>query len=145
VILTPQFPFRPAGLLDGLIRLHFEKGFDSVFPGVPMYRSCWVESNGELRRVDEGFHPRQIKKPVHVGYAGLGCVTLPSALREGRLLGDKVGILEVLDVYSTIEVKDALSLNMASKLFPEWWEAHRAHAWARLGGGDTGGAYGDAS
>lgn len=44
-------------------------------------------------------------------------------LRGGRLLGDKVGILEVLDVYSTIEVKDELSLNMASKLFPEWWTA----------------------
>lgn len=126
ITLTAQFPFRPAGLLDNLVRLHFEKGFDSVFPGIPTYRSCWVESNGELKRVDEGFHPRQMKKPVHVGYLGLGCVTLPSVLRAGRLLGDKVGILEVLDVYSTIEVRDELSLNMASKLFPEWWEEHRA-------------------
>jgi GT2 family glycosyltransferase len=128
VMLNVVFPFRPAGLLDDLIRLHFEKGFDSVFPGFPTYRSCWVETNGELKRVDEGFRPHQIKRPVHVGYPGLGCVTLPSALREGRLLGDKVGILEVLDVYSTIEVKDALSLNMASKLFPDWWNSRRPSA-----------------
>lgn len=128
VTLNVQFPFRPPGLLDDLIRLHFETGFDSVFPGVPTYRSCWVESQGDLKRVDEGFHPHQIKRPVHIGYVGLGCVTLPSTLRAGRLLADRVGILEVLDVYSTIEVKDALSLNMASKLFPEWWEAHTAPA-----------------
>lgn len=133
VMLNVVFPFRPPGLLDDLIRLHFEKGFDSVFPGFPTYRSCWVEDNGELKRVDEGFHPHQIKKPVHLGYVGLGCVTLPSALREGRLLGNKVGIFEVLDFYSTIEVKDTLSLNMASKLFPEWWEAHRAPAPAEPG------------
>jgi hypothetical protein len=126
VTLNIQFPFRPAALLDNLIRLHFEKGFDSVFPGIPTYRSCWIQSDDGLKRIDQGFQSHQVKKPVHVGYIGLGCVTLPSFIREGRLLGEKVGILEVLDVYSTVEVKDDLSRNMAAKLFPEWWEANQA-------------------
>jgi rhamnosyltransferase len=121
VSLNIQFPFRTPDLIDDLIRLQFEKGFDSVLPGVPTFRSCWQETPEGLKRIDQGFQSHQVKKPIHVGYAGLACVSFPSSIRQGHLLGEKVGIYEVLDNYATIEVKDTHSHDMASKLMPEWW------------------------
>lgn len=122
VYLGVQSPFRPKGLVDELIRLLSGTGFDSVFPGYPTYKSCWINEDNSIRRIDEGFIPRSMKKPVHIGYPGLACVTLPNFIREGRLLGDKVEILEILDIYSTIEIKDRASLELAEKIFPRWWK-----------------------
>ncbi|MBT6563789.1 MAG: hypothetical protein HON76_14810 [Candidatus Scalindua sp.] len=65
-----------------------------------------------------------MKKPLHIGYPGLACVILPNFIRDGRLLGDKVEILEILDIYSTIEIKNEASLEMAEKIFPDWWKEH---------------------
>jgi hypothetical protein len=49
-------------------------------------------------------------------------VTYPEFIRKGRLLGDKVGIFEVLDYFSTLEIKDPEESKLASRIFPEWWE-----------------------
>ncbi|MFH2058491.1 MAG: glycosyltransferase family 2 protein [Pseudomonadota bacterium] len=122
VYLGVQSPFRPKGLVDDLIKLLVKTGFDSVLPGYPTYKSCWTNGGESIRRVDEGFLPRSRKHPIHIGYPGLACVTMPQFIREGRLLGDKVEILEILDIYSTIEIKDSASLKLAEKIFPNWKE-----------------------
>lgn len=124
VFLGVQSPFRPKGLIDELIRLLFRTGFDTVLPGYPTYKSCWINDGDSIKRIDEGFIPRHMKKPVHIGYPGLACVTMPNFVREGRLLGDKVEILEILDIYSTIEIKDKASLELAEKIFPYWRKNH---------------------
>lgn len=122
VYLGIQSVFRPRGLIDDLIRLLFRTGFDSVVPGSPTYKSCWINEDEQLKRVDEGFLPRGIKKPIHVGYPGLACVTMAEFIRNGHLLGNKVQILEVLDIYSTIEIKDQASSQLVEKIFPDWWK-----------------------
>lgn len=124
VYLGVQSPFRSKGMVDELIRLLSKTGFDSVLPGYPTYKSCWINEGNSIRRIDEGFIPRSMKKPVHIGYPGLACVTLPNFIREGRLLGDKVEILEILDIYSTIEIKDKASLELAERILPQWWKEH---------------------
>ena len=124
VYLGVQSPFRPKGLIDELIRLLFKTGFDSILPGYPVYKSCWMNEGDSIKRLDEGFVPRSMKKPLHIGYPGLACVILPNFIRDGRLLGDKVEILEILDIYSTIEIKNEASLEMAEKIFPDWWKEH---------------------
>lgn len=124
VYLGVQSPFRPKGLIDELIKLLTSTGFDSVLPGYPTYKSCWIDESNSIKRIDEGFIPRSMKKPIHIGYPGLACATLPSFIREGRLLGDKVEILEILDIYSTIEIKDKASLELAERVFPEWRRRH---------------------
>lgn len=124
VYLGVQSPFRPKGLIDELIRLLFKTGFDSILPGYPTYKSCWMNEGNSIKRIDEGFIPRSIKKPMHIGYPGLACVTLPNVIREGRFLGNKVEILEILDIYSTIEIKNKASLELAEKIFPDWWKEH---------------------
>ena len=114
-------PFRPVNLIDTLIELLFHNGFDSVFPGIPTYKSCWKQGDDGFKRIDEGFMARHVKKPVHIGYPALACVTYPEFIREARLLGGKIGIYEILDIFSTIEITDIASQNLAEKVFPDWW------------------------
>jgi CMP-N-acetylneuraminic acid synthetase len=123
VYLSIMQPFRPIILIDELISLFLKKGFDSVMAGYPVYKPCWIEKEGRLNRVDEGFMPRDEKNPVHVGYAGLACVTYPEFLMQGKLLGDNVGIFEVLDHYSTIDVKSPSTFELAEKVFLRWWNS----------------------
>lgn len=121
VILEATYPFRSKGLLDEMIEQLVNQGLDSVIPVRKEYRSCWVSKNNEIQRIDEGFMPRSLKEPLYLGLAGLGCVTHPVFIREGRRLGDKVGIVEVTDPFSSIEIRGEKELNFAGKMFEKWW------------------------
>ena len=81
------------------------------------FRCCWQkEESGQLKRVDQGFIPRKFKEPLLVGVEGLGCVTHPVFLREGRLLGDQIGLIEIEDPRCMIEVRDELGEKFASQV-----------------------------
>jgi len=121
-ILEPTFPFRPPELIDNLIEQLISQGLDSALPGRPEYGSCWIQKDNRLTRVDEGDIPRTMKTAIHIGLKGLGCITYPRYLREKRSLGENVGILEILDQYCSIEVRDEKSLEFASKLIDGWWK-----------------------
>lgn len=120
VHLGVHAPFRSRYLIDMLIELLFHNGFDSVLTGYPTYKSCWRQTKDGFQRIDEGFIARKVKKPIHIGYPALACVTYPEYIRNGRLLGDKVGIYEILDLFSTIEVIDKISQELAEKVFSNW-------------------------
>lgn len=122
-IIVPMeitFPFRPEGLIDQLILRLAREGLDSVVAVRAEYGSCWVRDAEAIKRVDAGFIPRKFKDPVYVGIKGLGCATHPTFLREGRLFGEKVGILEITNPYSPVEVRDAAGLSFAEKLMTQW-------------------------
>ncbi|HCT86555.1 MAG TPA: glycosyl transferase family 2 [Candidatus Margulisbacteria bacterium] len=121
VYLSIIQPFRPVFLIDELISMMLKKGFDSVLPGYPSYKSCWIKKEGSLVRVDEGFVASSQKHPIHIGYAGLACVTYAEFIRKGHLLGNNVGISEIVDFYSTIELKTPASFELAEKAFHYWW------------------------
>ncbi len=116
VTMEVTFPFRPKGFVKDLITKFAESGVDSVLPARPEYSSCWKKIDHEYTRVDEGFIPRKFKEPMFLGVKGLGCATHPIFLREGRLLGDKVGIMEVENPFSSIEVREEKDLKMAELL-----------------------------
>lgn len=116
--LEPTYPFRPPGLLNAMIKNLIAKGFDSILAGFPEYRACWVEGKEDFERIDkEGFIPRKFKHPVQVGLIGLGCVTYPNIIREGRRLGEKIGIYEIFDKLAPIEIRDPDYLPLATHLF----------------------------
>jgi hypothetical protein len=117
------FPFRPDGLIDELILRLVQEGLDSIVTVRAEWWSCWVRENGEIKRVDAGFIPRKFKDPVYIGIEGLACVTHPSFLREGHLFGEKVGILEITNPHSSIEVRDATGLQFVEKLMKQWIES----------------------
>ncbi|NQT47290.1 MAG: glycosyltransferase [Candidatus Omnitrophica bacterium] len=129
IYLGAHAPFRPHNLIDGLIELLFHNGLDSALCGQPTYKSSWQQQGDTFMRLDEGFAARKVKKPIHSGYPGLACVTYPEFIRQGRLLGDKVGIFEIIDLFSVIEITDAKSQQLAEKAFPDWWkkENSRSH------------------
>ena len=120
VTLESTFPFRPKGFIDQLILRLVKEGLDSVIAAKPEFRACWINNQGELKRVDAGFVPRKFKEPMYLGVQSLGCATHPIFLRAGHLLGEKVGIIEVNDPYSLVEVRDELGIHFAEKLIKDW-------------------------
>jgi hypothetical protein len=72
-----------------------------------------MENDSVYKRIDEGYIPRNLKKPVYKGIKGLGCVTHVSNVRNGQLLGNKVGIYEIDDLLSTIEIWSDKDLELA--------------------------------
>jgi rhamnosyltransferase len=125
VYLGIHAPFRPVNLIDTLVELLFLNNFDSVFAGRPTYKSCWRQSADDFQRVDEGFTPRQVKRPLFIGYPALGCVTYPWFIRDGKLLGNRIGIYETTDFLPTLEVTDTTQLALAKKIFRPWWNAQK--------------------
>jgi len=121
VILEATYPFRKKNLLDAMIEQIVDKGVDTVIPVKREYRSCWVNKQGMITRIDEGFIPRSLKEPIYIGLVGLGCVTYPQFIREGRRLGDKIGVIEITDPYSSIEVRDNEDFEFAGKIIDDWW------------------------
>lgn len=120
VLMEITYPFRSPDLIDQMI-LHLVKGgFDTVLPARNEFNTCWIDGNGDFRRVDEGFMRREYRNPVHVGIKGLGCVTHPFFLREGRLIGNRVGLLDIDDPRMPIEVRDEKGFEMAAVLLRQW-------------------------
>jgi glycosyltransferase involved in cell wall biosynthesis len=115
-ILEATFPFRSTSLIDDLIEQLLSQGLDSVIPGIPEYGSHWTQRDGALERVDEGDIPRVLKKPIYRGLRGLGCY-----VREKKIYGDRVGIMEIFDPHSEIEVRDENGVKLAEKLLEDFW------------------------
>jgi rhamnosyltransferase len=99
------FPFRPNNLITMLINNLLEKGLDTVITAVPDYQPHWTREGDILRRLDDSFMPRERKKPLFKGLIGLGCVTYPKFLKNGYLLGDRVGIVSISNLLYGIKVQ----------------------------------------
>lgn len=119
VSLEITFPFRDLNLIDDLIFDLVDKGLDTVIPAREEFNSCWIEENGNFRRVDEGFTPREFKKPVYVAIKGLGCVTYPNFVREGQLFGNNVGMYKITNPNASIEVRCANDFLLAESILAE--------------------------
>ena len=120
VYLEITYPFRPANLIDGMIGELVKNGFDSVLAAKRESNSIWTEENGTIKRIDSGDIPRKYKKPTFIGAKGLCCVTHPEFIREGLLLGTRIGIFELNNPYSSIEVRGKEDLRMAERLIDSW-------------------------
>lgn len=121
VSLEITFPFRPKGLLDDMIVQLAQSGLDSVIAAKRENKAIWKEREQQIVQLDEGLTPRQFKEPTYVELRGVGCVTHPEFIRQGSLLGQRIGIYEVGNPYAPIEVRDDKELKMASRLLNEWF------------------------
>jgi CMP-N-acetylneuraminic acid synthetase len=120
VYLEITFPFRPKQLIDEMIIQLVNNGFDSVLAVKKEFRSIWSEKNGRIERIDKGDIPRKYKDPCFLGIKGLCCVTHPEFVREGSLLGSRIGVYEVNNPYSSIEVRGEEEVKMAERLIDSW-------------------------
>jgi glycosyltransferase involved in cell wall biosynthesis len=121
VYMEPTFPFRPKPLIDDLIFQLVSKGLDTVMPAKEEFKSIWLEEGEGFKRIDEGFLPRKFKNPVYTGFKGLGCVTHPVFVREGKLFGNKVGMCKIANPYSFVEVRENEDFELAETLMRKWW------------------------
>lgn len=123
VILEITYPFRPPGLIDNMIARCVKEGLDSVIPVKTEYRSAWLSKSDEVKRLDEGFMSRQLKESyLYISLFGLGCVTLPVFIREGSILGERIGFFEITNPYCFIEARNKEGIEVTDKLIDNWWK-----------------------
>jgi rhamnosyltransferase len=121
VPLEITFPFRPKGLLDDMILQLAENGFDTVIAAKKENKGIWKEREGKIIQLEEGLTPRQFKEPAYIELRGIGCVTHPEFLREGALSGRRIGIYDINNPYSHLEVRNEEDFNMAAPLLKDWF------------------------
>lgn len=123
VVLKETYPFRPIGLIDDMIKEMLRTGVDTLMPTFSEYRSCFKkDEDGRISEIDDGFLPREVKSPIFISLAGLGLVTLPKFIREGRQLGDRVGLFEVKDKHGRMEVRDKDDIDVVTPILKKWWQ-----------------------
>lgn len=120
VPLEITFPFRPKGLLDDMIARLTTNGLDSVVAVKTDNRAIWKEKDGNISMFEEGLTPRQFKEPIFIELRGVGCVTHPELVREGSLLGKRIGFYELNNPYSHLEVRSEEDFKLASRLIDSW-------------------------
>lgn len=98
------FPFRPPSLFDTLIHDVLYKGLDSVIAARPEYGPYWAKQDGSFERVDSGFASRETKEPMMQGLIGLGCASVPKFIKEGSILGERVGMVPYEDPLYSIKI-----------------------------------------
>jgi CMP-N-acetylneuraminic acid synthetase len=108
-------PFRPPGFLDDIIMHLVKNGHDTVVPVYPERRPSWIESAGELQRLNEAT-VRSERNPVHVGLFSLGTVMHPHVLRKQNRLAGDVGIYEIENPLAAIEIRERDDLRYWQKL-----------------------------
>ena len=118
VCLKETYPFRSTNLIDDMIQKLLNDGLDTIFAGKIEKRSVWKVETGATSMIMEGFMPRNLKtEKTVISLFGLCCVTYPSVIRSGDLFsGKKVGIYEVEDQMSSIEVRDKMSFELPKQL-----------------------------
>lgn len=130
VLLEITYPFRDYGLLDNMIDKLVYQGLDTIVPAKVESNAIWVEEGGEMKRIDEGFVPRQYKSPVYLSYKGLGCVTRPEFIRSEELFGENLGAYKVNNPYSCLEVRNEEDLDLPDtilkKIRNKWCEPSAA-------------------
>ena len=129
VVLEETYPFRSPDMLDAMIRRIVEEGLDTVVAARHERRGLWLEQDGETTMLAEGFMPRALKRSsAMVGLVGLACVTHPMLVRQGDLAGGRLGLFEVADPLSALEVRDEATAAFAAKTLDAWWKAHAGKA-----------------
>jgi len=121
IYLSIMHPFRPKNLIDIAIENLIRGGYDTVIPVMKEYRSSWIEENGQMKMIDEGFIPSQFKKPIHIGISGLVSVSYPFTVWEGERLGHNVGMLEIDDFIFALDVGRQSGSHLANLIIKDWW------------------------
>ena len=110
VPLEISYPFRPNGLIDGVIEHLVREGGDTVIAGLPEYRPCWRASGESFVLLTDVDHARDEREPIHVGVPSLACAAYPTTLRQGSRLAGEVGIFEIHDPLAGIEIRSREAL-----------------------------------
>ena len=119
VVLEETHQFRDEGMIDEMIAKTINQGLDSIIASKVESRPLWIEKNESLdylRKLD--FTPRNLSQEVaHIGLLGLGCVTRPAFLRNGMILGNKIGLHKVEHPLASVEIRNIVDLQKCLTFF----------------------------
>jgi N-acylneuraminate cytidylyltransferase len=106
VRLQVTFPFREPGMIDRAIRTVLAQDIDSAFIAFPEYDSYWsIDDDGRPNRLTTDTRvPRGQRKPIYRELSGLFSMVRRDVLARGTLKGDRLGILPVSSVLSSIDL-----------------------------------------
>jgi len=111
-LLEVTYPFRDGQLIDAMIEKLVGEGLDTVLPAKLESNTIWMEEDGGIRRMDEGFVPRQFKRPVYLSCMGLCCVTRPEFIRSEEVVGSNIGVYRVDNPYACLEIRNDHDLDL---------------------------------
>jgi glycosyltransferase involved in cell wall biosynthesis len=128
VPLEVTYPFRPAGMLDTLVRMLAENGLDTAIAAHAEHRPYWQKDTDGVVLTEEYAQARQARTPLYIGLLSLGCVTYAEFIRQGSRLGKRIGVYEVADPFAAIEVREPKDLRLLQLLGPviQQWQMDRA-------------------
>lgn len=118
LFLEETHPFRDQDLVDRLIDHALDEGVDTALVARRESRLAWVDHQRDGRRfINDSFAPREMRnEALMLGLAGAGCVTHPQYLREGSLLGPRIGVIESHHPFIAIEIRSTGELKMLESL-----------------------------
>lgn len=130
VLLEVTHPLRPAGLIDEVIGILVRENLDTVFVAREERHEFWsFDASGALIRVGESggsrrdaYLPRTIRKPLYKEVGGLATAIQASVVRQGRRLGDRVGLVPLRDAASLVDLHDEEGLRLAEALLQKQHE-----------------------
>ncbi|MEK7790909.1 MAG: hypothetical protein AAB309_04720, partial [Deltaproteobacteria bacterium] len=96
-------------------------GLDSVVAARLENKAIWKKMNGEIKQLEEGLTPRKFKEPLYLELRGLGAVTRPEFLREGHIFGDRVGMYEVNNPHSLLEIRTESDFRLLNPLIKNFF------------------------
>lgn len=123
LLVEETYPFRHSGMIDEMIRKIINEGLDTVVACHEETRRIWLSNEyGETVDTSDGnFIPRKfIEHSAHIGLVGLGCVTHAEFIRSGEVFGPKLGIYDVQDQLSSIEIRDKDTLSVMKNIVVLW-------------------------
>jgi glycosyltransferase involved in cell wall biosynthesis len=119
ICLKETYPFRSDNLIDNMIAKLLEEGLDTIFAAKAERRNVWkVDTKKNTNVSINNLIPRDLRKDITlISLFGLCSITYPWAIKSGDLFkGKKVGIFEVEDQISSIEVRDKISLKLTEQI-----------------------------
>ena len=117
VPLEITYPFRPPGLIDTIVVKLLEGGLDTVIAGFTEKRPCWLRDRPACSEIIDYTVVRDERKPLQIGLISLACATYPDFIRNGTRFGKNIGMVEVSDPLTAIEIRKPEDLNLFESLF----------------------------
>ena len=124
LFLQPTDIFRRDHLIDETVRRLLENpDLDSVFVATPTHKNFWRQDpRGGYTRLapDLQYGPRQTREPLLREDTGLACATRARWIKQGRRIGERVGIVMNQEEMPFIDIHTEFDLWLAEKVLSEW-------------------------
>lgn len=102
-----EYLFRPAGLFDDLVVEAQYKGYETIFASYKDYAHYWYkDKDSQFKQSDNSMKNRIEREPVYRALYGLGTLTSSTIIRQGKIVGGKIGIFPLDHLQNTFRLRD---------------------------------------